>query len=83
MHRHAQVVEKISVIQEKVIIAETGDILRFSSTGAEVVGKAPVGRVLIDEGSLEEVEEVVIRDPGTSPKTASSSPSLPSTSKPE
>ena len=29
---------------------------------AEIVGKAPVGRVLIDEGSLEEVGEVVIRD---------------------
>ncbi len=36
--------------------------MRFSSSGAEIVSKAPVGRVLIDEGSLEEVEEVVIRD---------------------
>jgi ribonuclease J len=62
LHRHAQLVEKTSVIGDKVIVAETGDILRFSSGGAEVVGKAPVGRVLIDEGSLEEVEEVVIRD---------------------
>ena len=62
LHRHAQLVEKTSVVQDRVIIAETGDILRFSSAGAEIVGKAPVGRVLIDEGSLEEVEEVVIRD---------------------
>src|SRR5215472_4513960 len=62
LHRHAQVVEKTSVIGDKVIVAETGDILRFRSAGAEVAGKAPVGRVLIDEGSLEEVEEVVIRD---------------------
>jgi ribonuclease J len=62
LHRHAQVVEKTSVVSERVIVAETGNILRFSSTGAEIVGKAPVGRVLIDEGSLEEVEEVVIRD---------------------
>jgi ribonuclease J len=62
LHRHAQVVEKTSVVRERVIVAETGNILRFSSTGAEIAGKAPVGRVLIDEGSLEEVEEVVIRD---------------------
>jgi ribonuclease J len=62
LHRHAQVVEKTSVVRERVIVAETGNILRFSSTGAEITGKAPVGRVLIDEGSLEEVEEVVIRD---------------------
>ena len=44
------------------MIVETGQILRFSETGAEIAGKAPVGRVLIDEGSLEEVGEVVIRD---------------------
>jgi ribonuclease J len=62
LHRHAKLAEKTSAIQERVIIAETGDILRFSDGHAEVVGKAPVGRVLIDEGSLEEVGEVVIRD---------------------
>jgi ribonuclease J len=43
-------------------VAETGDILRFGPDSAEIVGKAPIGRVLIDEGSLEEVKEVVIRD---------------------
>ncbi|PYS04939.1 MAG: ribonuclease J [Acidobacteria bacterium] len=62
LHRHAKLVEKTSVVSEKVIIVETGDILRFDPAGAEIAGKAPVGRVLIDEGSLEEVEEVVIRD---------------------
>src|SRR5215472_16523194 len=62
LHRHAQVVEKTSVVQDRIIVAETGDILRFGPAGAEIVGKAQVGRVLIDEGSLEEVEEVVIRD---------------------
>jgi ribonuclease J len=62
LHRHARLAEKTSAVQERVIIAETGDILRFSDKGAEIVGKAPVGRVLIDEGSLEEVGEIVIRD---------------------
>lgn len=62
LHRHAQLVERTSVVQEKVIVAETGDIIRFGPAGAEITGKAEVGRVLIDEGSLEEVEEVVIRD---------------------
>src|SRR4026208_1339097 len=45
-----------------MMVAETGDLLRFNATGAEIVGKAPVGKVLIDQGSLEEVGEVVIRD---------------------
>jgi ribonuclease J len=62
LHRHARVVEKTSVVLEKIIVAETGDIIRFGPAGAEITGKATVGRVLIDEGSLEEVEEVVIRD---------------------
>lgn len=62
LHRHAKLAEKTSVVRGKVIVAETGDIIRFGPAGAEIAGKAPVGRVLIDEGSLEEVEEVVIRD---------------------
>jgi len=62
MHRHARIAEKTGAIQDKIIIAETGDILRFNASGAEVVGKATVGKVLIDQGSLEEVGEVVIRD---------------------
>src|SRR3989454_7013850 len=62
LHRHAQLVEKTSVVGEKIIVAETGDIIRFGPKGAEIAGKAAVGRVMIDEGSLEEVEEVVIRD---------------------
>ena len=62
LHRHAKLAEKTSAVQKRVIIAETGDILRFGKDSAEIVGKAPVGRVLIDEGSLEEVGEIVIRD---------------------
>jgi ribonuclease J len=62
LHRHAKVVDKTGVVRERIIVAETGDIIRFGPAGAEITGKAPVGRVLIDEGSLEEVEEVVIRD---------------------
>jgi ribonuclease J len=62
LHRHARLVEKTSVVKDKIIVAETGDIIRFGPAGAEITGKATVGRVLIDEGSLEEVKEVVIRD---------------------
>jgi ribonuclease J len=62
MHRHARIAERTGAIEKKVIVAETGDILRFSNSDAEIVGKAPVGKVLIDQGSLEEVGEIVIRD---------------------
>jgi ribonuclease J len=62
LHRHAKLVDKTGVVHGRIIVAETGDIIRFGPASAEIIGKAPVGRVLIDEGSLEEVEEVVIRD---------------------
>jgi len=62
LHRHAKLVDKTSVVRGRIIVAETGDIIRFGPDGAEITGKAPVGRLLIDEGSLEEVEELVIRD---------------------
>jgi ribonuclease J len=62
LQRHAKLVKHTGVVRGRIIVAETGDILRFGPDSAEIVGKAPIGRVLIDEGSLEEVKEVVIRD---------------------
>ncbi len=35
MHRHAKIAEKTGAIQEKIIVAETGDILRFNASGAD------------------------------------------------
>ena len=62
LRRHAALAEQTGVIAEKVLLAETGDVIRFDEAGVSIVGKAPVGRVLIDEGSLEEVADLVIRD---------------------
>ena len=49
-------------MEDEVLIAETGDVIRFDANGASIVDKAPVGRVLIDQGSLEEVADLVVRD---------------------
>jgi ribonuclease J len=62
LHRHAAIATETGLIREQVMIAETGDIIRFDETGVSITGKAPVGRVLIDQGSLEEVADLVIRD---------------------
>ena len=62
LHRHARLAEQTGSVKEKIIVAETGNILCFGPNGAEITGKAPVGRVLIDQGSLDEVEEIVVRD---------------------
>jgi ribonuclease J len=62
LHRHARLAEAIGVVGDKVLVAETGDIIRIEPDAIEITGKAPVGRVLIDQGSLEEVADIVIRD---------------------
>ena len=46
----------------EVRLIETGDILRFDSDGATVVGKAATGRVLIDDTRVGEVADEVLRD---------------------
>ena len=62
LHRHAMLANKSGVIRDQVLVAETGDIVRIEPDRIEIVGKAPVGRVLIDQGSLEEVADIVVRD---------------------
>jgi ribonuclease J len=45
-----------------VVLAENGDILQFDGTSATLIGKAPTGRVLIDDTRVGEVADEVIRD---------------------
>lgn len=46
----------------EVRLIETGDILRFDADGAAIVGRAPTGRVLIDDTRVGEVADEVLRD---------------------
>ncbi len=62
LHRHAELAESSGLIRGRVLIAETGDIIAIDEESIEIAGKAPVGRVLIDQGSLEEVADIVVRD---------------------
>jgi ribonuclease J len=62
LFRHAELAKSVRAVKSKVLIAETGDRIQFSEDDAKIVGKVPVGRIFIDEGSLDEVEEVVVRD---------------------
>ncbi len=62
LFRHAELAKSVHAVKGKVLIAETGDRIQFTADDAKIVGKVPVGRIFIDEGSLDEVEEVVVRD---------------------
>jgi ribonuclease J len=60
--RHARVAEQVSGGRTEVIVAENGDVLRFTRTTAEKAGRAPTGRVLIDGARTGEVADEVLRD---------------------
>lgn len=59
--RHAHIATQVSPSSE-VLLIEDGDILHFDGDGGRVVGKAPVGRVLIDGTRTGEVVDEVLRD---------------------
>jgi len=62
LKRHAELAAGMGVV-EKVILLEDGDILDLDKNTAVKNGKVTTGRVCIDSGgSIEVVEDVVIRD---------------------
>jgi ribonuclease J len=46
----------------EILLAENGDLIYLDANGARIAGKAPVGRVLIDDTRTGEVGDEVLRD---------------------
>jgi ribonuclease J len=59
--RHARVATRVSR-GTKVILAETGDLIRFDDEGGRVADKVAAGRILIDGTRSGEVGDEVLRD---------------------
>jgi ribonuclease J len=59
--RHARVAARVSR-GTKVLLAEDGDVIRFDDNGAQIAGKVPAGRILIDGTRSGEVGDEVLRD---------------------
>jgi len=62
LFRHAAMVEQMGVVSGRVMLIENGQQVEMTSTAASVRGTVPAGRVCVDSGSLEEIEDAVIRD---------------------
>jgi ribonuclease J len=65
LSQHARVAGKVFAGRDpkpEIILAENGDLLQFDDTGGRIVGKVPVGRVLIDDTRTGEVGDEVLRD---------------------
>ncbi len=62
LFRHAALGHKLGVVSGEIFLLEDGHPIEFTETGAFRREPVPAGRVCVDSGSLEEIEEVVIRD---------------------
>jgi len=65
LSQHARVAKRVFAGRDprpEILLVENGDVLHFDEQGARVAGKAPVGRVLIDDTRTGEVGDEVLRD---------------------
>jgi len=62
LFRHAALAYQLGCVSGEILILEDGNTLEFTEQGAYRRDPVTAGRVLVDSGSLEEIEEVVIRD---------------------
>ncbi|HEV2386762.1 MAG TPA: ribonuclease J [Candidatus Acidoferrales bacterium] len=62
LFRHAAMVEQTGIVSGRVLLVEDGQMVELTAGGARVRETVPAGRVCVDSGSLEEIEEAVIRD---------------------
>jgi ribonuclease J len=65
LSHHARVARRVFAGRDprpEILLVENGDIVGIDSEGARLVGKAPVGRVLIDGTRTGEIGDEVLRD---------------------
>jgi ribonuclease J len=65
LSQHARIAERVFAGRDpkpEIILTEDGDLLQFDGTGGRIAGKAPVGRILIDDTRTGEIGDEVLRD---------------------
>lgn len=62
LRSHGKIAENMGMDKENIFLMESGDILEVGRTKAQITGKAPFGRVLIDGAGIGDVGNIVLRD---------------------
>jgi ribonuclease J len=62
LFRHAALAYQLGCVSGEILVLEDGHTIEFTEDGAFRRDPVPAGRVCVDSGSLEEIEEAVIRD---------------------
>jgi ribonuclease J len=62
LFRHAALAHQLGVVSGEILLLENGQNIEFTEDGVRRRDPVTAGRVLVDSGSLEEIEEVVVRE---------------------
>jgi len=62
LFRHAALAHQLGCVSGEILLMEDGQAVEFTEDGAYRRDPVTAGRVLVDSGSLEEIEEAVVRD---------------------
>ena len=62
LFRHAALAHQLGAVSNEILLVEDGRPIEFTEDGARRLDPVTAGRVCVDSGSLEEIEDVVIRD---------------------
>jgi ribonuclease J len=63
LFQHAALAEQVGAVSGQIFLLESGHPVEFTADGqAHQREPVPAGRVMVDSGSLEEIEDVVVRD---------------------
>ena len=62
LYRHLELAKELAAVSEEGFLLESGDVLEFDEQGARRAGRVPVGRVCIDVGTFDEVEEIILKE---------------------
>jgi ribonuclease J len=60
--RHMELAKELAAVSDETFLLETGDVLEIDEKGARRAGRVTVGRICIDAGTLDEVEEVILKE---------------------
>jgi ribonuclease J len=62
LYRHAEAARKWGQPRDRIILAESGDVIELGEDSARVSDKVTVGRTLIDDSGLGRIDDLVLRD---------------------
>ena len=60
--QHIQLAREVGIAEDKLLLAEDGDVIHLQNGKGKIIGKVEVGKVFVDGKGVGDVEDVVLRD---------------------